>query len=207
MDVDETPQGWFVDPYRIHEHRWISLGRPINLVRDGNVEAKGDPPGRPQSLPYVPVSTGSAHRDMRRADDASRQAIPDSASYGDVAYGSAVYGSAVGGPAPSGMTGWQTSSTTRCGKEPRSSDVKSDGGAGLEKSTDGSHPGAGRCWVRLEPTKSSRTVPYLVLLRGPNSCQCDKFPRTRIVAAGRGAAPLPANAVTDNVSPTLRPAR
>ncbi len=109
MDVDETAQGWFVDPYGIHQHRWISMGKPTDLVRDGTVEATDEPPSRPPSLPFVPVSTGPAQWDMRRADDATRQAIPDAASYGDVAFdGSAVYGSTTGGPAPSGLTGWQT---------------------------------------------------------------------------------------------------
>ncbi len=32
MEVDETAQGWFIDPNGVHEHRWVSLGDPPNPV-------------------------------------------------------------------------------------------------------------------------------------------------------------------------------
>jgi len=28
-------EGWYSDPYRLHEHRWFSDGKPTALVRDG----------------------------------------------------------------------------------------------------------------------------------------------------------------------------
>ena len=109
MDDDVPAQGWCLDPFGIHEHRWISKGRPTALVRDGSVEGNDEPPSRPPELPLVPVS-GAPLGDTRRADDANRQSLPDSGSYRNIATaGSAVYGSMGGGPAPSGITGWQTS--------------------------------------------------------------------------------------------------
>src|SRR5215475_7796582 len=39
-----TLQGWFEDPFRLHEARYFSAGRPTKLVRDGNVESYDDPP-------------------------------------------------------------------------------------------------------------------------------------------------------------------
>jgi hypothetical protein len=88
MDDDAPAEGWFVDPYGTHEQRWISQGRPSNLVRDGNTEAKDPPPNRPAPEPFVPISSDPGDvgwRDMRRADDADKQAIPSSGFYGDVA--------------------------------------------------------------------------------------------------------------------------
>ena len=32
-------EGWFTDPYGIHEARWLSAGEPTQLVRDQGVEA------------------------------------------------------------------------------------------------------------------------------------------------------------------------
>jgi hypothetical protein len=38
-------QGWDDDPFRLHEARYFSAGRPTKLVRDGNVESYDEPPG------------------------------------------------------------------------------------------------------------------------------------------------------------------
>lgn len=35
-------EGWYKDPYNIHEARWFSDGRPTSLVRDGR-ESSTDP--------------------------------------------------------------------------------------------------------------------------------------------------------------------
>src|SRR5215472_5303182 len=37
-------QGWHPDPFRLHEMRYFSVGRPTKLVRDGRVEAYDEPP-------------------------------------------------------------------------------------------------------------------------------------------------------------------
>jgi hypothetical protein len=33
-------EGWYKDPYRVHECRWFSDRNPTPLVRDGTVEAQ-----------------------------------------------------------------------------------------------------------------------------------------------------------------------
>ena len=39
-----SDEGWFVDPFGRHEARWLSDGRPTQLVRDGGVESNDEPP-------------------------------------------------------------------------------------------------------------------------------------------------------------------
>jgi hypothetical protein len=36
---DQSIEGWYLDPYGIHEQRWMSGGRPTRLVRDAGTEA------------------------------------------------------------------------------------------------------------------------------------------------------------------------
>jgi hypothetical protein len=73
FDLDE---GWFTDPWGLHEARWISLGRATELVRDGDVEGHDPPPTTPPALTpalipaEAPGQVGS--QDLRRADDAER---------------------------------------------------------------------------------------------------------------------------------------
>lgn len=51
------PQGWYEDPFQLHEARYFSAGRPTKLVRDGNVESYDEPPG--ESAPgAVAVAAG-----------------------------------------------------------------------------------------------------------------------------------------------------
>lgn len=38
------PQGWYEDPFRLHEARYFSDGRPTKLVRDGDTESYDEPP-------------------------------------------------------------------------------------------------------------------------------------------------------------------
>jgi hypothetical protein len=68
-------EGWFTDPYAIHEARWFSDGRPTKLVRDGEVESYDEPPpGAPsvvtESLEEDPTATNGS--DLIRADDAEQ---------------------------------------------------------------------------------------------------------------------------------------
>ena len=64
-------QGWYRDPYKVHEDRYFSDGQPTKLVRDGGEQSYDPPPpGAPQGeLVEVPGSEGSNSTDMRRADD------------------------------------------------------------------------------------------------------------------------------------------
>ncbi|MDR2988502.1 MAG: alkaline phosphatase family protein [Nocardiopsaceae bacterium] len=42
--ASEPLQGWFEDPFRLHDARWFSAGQPTKLVRDGDVESYDEPP-------------------------------------------------------------------------------------------------------------------------------------------------------------------
>jgi len=98
---DEAAEGWYLDPYGVHEQRWISRGHPSNLVRDGKIEAKDEPPDRPPQRPFHPIpsdSAGIGWRDMQRADDTANQPVPNSSFYADVAQDANVaYDSSLGG--------------------------------------------------------------------------------------------------------------
>lgn len=37
-------EGWYRDPYGVHTDRWISDGRPTDLVRDDGVVSHDEPP-------------------------------------------------------------------------------------------------------------------------------------------------------------------
>jgi len=74
-------EGWYQDPYRIHEDRWYSEGVPSALVRDGEVEAQDPPP--PGEVPAGPLVASVAHGtpagadDLRRADEAETEGDPN----------------------------------------------------------------------------------------------------------------------------------
>jgi hypothetical protein len=76
-------EGWFTDPYAVHEARWLSDGRPTKLVRDGEVESYDEPPsGAPSVVPERIEADPSATNgsDLIRADDAERTDPYDSPS-------------------------------------------------------------------------------------------------------------------------------
>ena len=85
MSGHPAPEGWYRDPFGIHEDRWISDGRPTRLVRDGGVEASDEPPGDrpPGELVPIPESEMSSPDDMRRADDAEAGEPLDEAAMRD----------------------------------------------------------------------------------------------------------------------------
>ncbi|HEY1446801.1 MAG TPA: hypothetical protein VGF51_18150 [Acidimicrobiales bacterium] len=71
--TEERLEGWFTDPYAVHEARWLSDGRPTKLVRDGEVESYDEPPQEapsvvPERLEPDPSATNGD--DLFRADDA-----------------------------------------------------------------------------------------------------------------------------------------
>jgi hypothetical protein len=67
-------EGWYRDPYGLHDDRWFSDGRPTNLVRDQGIESHDEPPKGPppplESIAEIEVDDG---RDLLRADDGERE--------------------------------------------------------------------------------------------------------------------------------------
>jgi len=63
-------EGWYVDPFGMHEARWFSGGAPTLLVRDGTVESHDEPPAVEFDQPLVPVADDEAGNgsDLLRAD-------------------------------------------------------------------------------------------------------------------------------------------
>ena len=75
-----TAEGWYVDPYGVHDARSLSDGKPTALVRDGNVEAHDPPPDAPYpgDLRELDEDTASGGEDLLRSDDAERTSFdPD----------------------------------------------------------------------------------------------------------------------------------
>ncbi len=75
-------EGWFKDPYELHQDRWFSDGTPTQLVRDGAVESTDPPPGQPPRRPLISSdedSGASGPEDTLRAGGASR--MPTSADF------------------------------------------------------------------------------------------------------------------------------
>lgn len=72
-------QGWYKDPYLVHEDRYYSAGQPTKLVRDDGVEAYDPPPPGPPKAELVEVRDAHATNvgDLRRADDGSAGAAYD----------------------------------------------------------------------------------------------------------------------------------
>ena len=91
-------QGWYRDPYRVHEDRYFSDGRPTKLVRDGEAEDYDPPPpGRPD-VELVEASAKQANDggDLRRADDPSAGPVTsDKNPFWTVIESVAVYGPVV----------------------------------------------------------------------------------------------------------------
>jgi len=59
---EKLPQGWFADPFGVHDARWFSQGTPTALVRDGRAESQ-DPPAEATwtgHLVPAPVAPGPA---------------------------------------------------------------------------------------------------------------------------------------------------
>jgi hypothetical protein len=82
MEEGRLEEGWYSDPYGLHDARWYSVGRPTALVRDGRTEGKdpppdGPPPHPPEPLPQAEAPDGT---DLRRADEVDRAWDPDRAS-------------------------------------------------------------------------------------------------------------------------------
>jgi hypothetical protein len=72
-------QGWYRDPYLVHEDRYFSAGQPTKLVRDGRVENYDPPPPGPAKAELVEVPDTQTNNvgELRRADDGSAGAVYD----------------------------------------------------------------------------------------------------------------------------------
>jgi hypothetical protein len=51
----QREEGWYTDPFGLHEARWMSGGTPTKLVRDGDEESYDDPPDEEPSHPPEPI--------------------------------------------------------------------------------------------------------------------------------------------------------
>ena len=72
------PEGWYRDPFAIHEDRWMSQGRPTKLVRDGGVEANDPPPDLP-----LPAELGPAVSDGGEASGPGQGQAGQERGYSD----------------------------------------------------------------------------------------------------------------------------
>jgi hypothetical protein len=72
-------QGWYRDPYRVHDDRYFSAGQPSKLVRDGGIEDYDPPPAGPPEAELVEVRHTQQPDvgDLRRADHRSAGAVDD----------------------------------------------------------------------------------------------------------------------------------
>jgi len=74
--MDQALQGWCTDPFARHEARWMSQGKPTQLVKDGSVEGtdpvvEGEPfKVTPALLEPEPPAGAST---LMRADGAQSQ--------------------------------------------------------------------------------------------------------------------------------------
>jgi hypothetical protein len=87
--VDKNLEGWFSDPYAIHEARWMSQGTPTPLVRDGTVEGHDPAPDGPFTVEPVRLGEDNSEdwgADLRRADDGGRDSEFDPREAGDAAF-------------------------------------------------------------------------------------------------------------------------
>jgi hypothetical protein len=75
-------EGWYVDPYGVHQARWISAGTPTALVRDGGVESQDPPPSAPfeGELQELEETESPDGEDLLRADSAEAQTFDPEAS-------------------------------------------------------------------------------------------------------------------------------
>ena len=67
-----TAEGWYVDPYGVHDARWFSDGEPTALVREGRVEAQDPPPDGAHvgDLREVDEDAATDGQDLLRSDAA-----------------------------------------------------------------------------------------------------------------------------------------
>jgi len=104
VDVAESTEGghqegWYLDPYGLHEARWFSNGTPTKLVRDGEAESYEEPPDEPPPHPPEPITPPAAGNEGPgyRADEPDgdlNQRMAEAAEFG------ATWGSHIAMPGP-----------------------------------------------------------------------------------------------------------
>jgi hypothetical protein len=75
----EEDEGWYSDPYGLHEARWMSMGNPTKLVRDGETESYEDPPDSPptqEAIKIEPPPGSETAADTFRADGGDADTMP-----------------------------------------------------------------------------------------------------------------------------------
>ena len=72
-----SEEGWYTDPYRLHEHRWFSDGSPTSLVRDEGKTTTDAPPDSPyiDEPKMVEPAASSAEDDLRRGGDGKGESV------------------------------------------------------------------------------------------------------------------------------------
>jgi len=78
-------EGWYRDPFCIHEDRWMSQGQPTKLVRDGRTESCDPPPDLPLPAALVRVdddSGAAAGQESGYSDRRARRAVFDAVTGG-----------------------------------------------------------------------------------------------------------------------------
>jgi hypothetical protein len=66
------PQGWYHDPYGVHEERYFSDGQPTKLVCDCGIESYDPPPsGPPGVLPDEMTPSKAPYGDGDRTENAA----------------------------------------------------------------------------------------------------------------------------------------
>lgn len=74
MSDHHDAEGWYQDPFGVHEERWISEGTPTKLVRDGEVECYDPPPDAVAEGELVESVAPPPHPgDLQRADAAQQE--------------------------------------------------------------------------------------------------------------------------------------
>jgi len=76
-------EGWYTDPYGLHDARWMSQGRPTGLVRDGDIEATEEVPDGPPTS--TPQRISALDSDGLSTSDVIREATGKTPSYQDAA--------------------------------------------------------------------------------------------------------------------------
>jgi hypothetical protein len=82
--TDADQEGWFTDPFLVHEERWLSNGRPTKLVKDRGVESFDQPPDRPPTQTPTRIeadATATGGSDPQRADGAQTGQVVDPSAF------------------------------------------------------------------------------------------------------------------------------
>jgi len=72
-----SEEGWYTDPYGLHEHRWFSDGSPTSLVRDRGETSKDPAPdtGYGEEPKLVDAPPIHAEDELRRAGGDQEQSV------------------------------------------------------------------------------------------------------------------------------------